>query len=117
MTPSGKTMVVYDVATLPDRCTEHTPNPKRQPPYHVVLHDDDDHTYAYVLEMLRSLFGHTIEQAFGMAVEVDTAGRSVVDTTTLERAELKRDQIHAWGRDWRLRRCAGSMSATIEPAV
>jgi ATP-dependent Clp protease adaptor protein ClpS len=92
------------------------PNLKRQPPYHVILHDDDDHTYAYVVEMLRSLFGHTIEQAFQMAVEVDHTGRSTVDTTTLERAELKRDQIHAFGRDWRLPRCVGSMTATIEPA-
>lgn len=91
--------------------------PKRQPPYHVILLDDDDHTYEYVIEMLHRLFGHTIEQAFQMAVEVDTTGRVIVDTTTLERAELKRDQIHAYGRDRRLRRSAGSMSATIEAAV
>ena len=38
------------------------------------------------------------------------------DTTTFERAELKRDQIHAYGADWRLARCKGSMSASIEPA-
>jgi len=40
-----------------------------------------------------------------------------VDTTSLERAELKRDQIHAYGADWRLTTCKGSMSAVIEPAV
>ena len=117
MTASADMTVQCDVATVPSRQTHDKPNPKRQPPYHVVLHNDDDHTYAYVIEMLRSLFGHTIEQAFRLAVEVDTTGRTVVDTTTMERAELKRDQIHAWGRDRRLRRCAGSMSATIEPAI
>ncbi len=106
-----------DVATVPQRRTDHNAQLKPQPPYHVLLHDDDDHTYAYVLQMLRSLFGHTVEQAFRMAVEVDTTGRTVVDTTTLERAELKRDQIHAWGRDHRLSRCVGSMTATIEPSV
>ena len=37
-------------------------------------------------------------------------------TTSLERAELKRDQISAFGRDWRIPRCEGSMTATIEPA-
>ena len=90
---------------------------KKQPPYHVILLDDDDHTYDYVVGMLRKLFGYPTEEAFQLACEVDGIGRVVVDTTTLERAELKRDQIHAFGRDWRLHRCAGSMTSVIEPAV
>jgi len=100
--------------------TRPTPNqatqPKRQPPYHVVLLDDNDHTYDYVIGMLRKLFGFTTEHAMGLACEVDGAGRVIVDTTTLERAELKRDQIHSFGRDWRVPRCQGSMGAIIEPA-
>jgi len=92
------------------------PAPRRLPPYHVVLHDDDDHTYENVIELLGKLFRHGRVRAFLMAREVDTAGRVIVDTTTKERAELKRDQIHAYGADWRLERSRGSMSATIEPA-
>lgn len=92
------------------------PDHKPQPPYHVILFDDDDHTYEYVIEMLCKLFGHPIERAFQMACEVDATGRVIVDTTTLERAELKRDQIHAYGADRRLPRCKGSMSSAIEPA-
>ena len=90
--------------------------PKKQPPYHVILFDDDDHTYEYVIGMLRKLFGHAEERAFQLASEFDNRGRVILDTTSLERAELKRDQISAFGRDWRLPRCAGSMSAVIEPA-
>lgn len=86
------------------------------PQYHVVLLDDDDHTYAYVIEMLMQLFGHSPPTAYRMACEVDLRGRVVVDTTTKERAELKRDQIHTFGPDWRIAHCQGSMSATIEPA-
>ena len=93
------------------------PIPRRQPPYNVVLIDDDDHTYEYVIELLGKLFGHNVTKAFIMATEVDTTGRVIVDTTTLERAELKRDQIHAYGPDWRLERCKGSMRAVIEPAM
>ena len=52
--------------------------PKRLPPYHVVLHDDDDHTYNYVIEMLRKLFGHSLIRAFKMAREVDSTGRVIV---------------------------------------
>jgi ATP-dependent Clp protease adaptor protein ClpS len=91
------------------------PVPKRQPPYNVILLDDNDHTYHYVIEMLGKLFGHDETKAFIMAAEVDQTGRVIVDTTTKERAELKRDQIHAYGADWRLERCKGSMRATIEP--
>ncbi|MEK6674467.1 MAG: ATP-dependent Clp protease adaptor ClpS [Planctomycetota bacterium] len=91
--------------------------PKPQPSYHVVLLNDDDHTYEYVIEMLRKLFGHAEEQAFLCAHEVDHAGRVIVDTTTMERAELKRDQIHAYGRDWRIDCCQGSMRSTIEPSA
>ncbi len=86
------------------------------PRYHVVLHDDDDHTYAYVIEMLGKVFGHSTATAFRMACEVDLAGRVIVDTTHKERAELKRDQVHSYGADWRIPHCKGSMSASLEPA-
>lgn len=93
-----------------------TPEAIHLPPYHVVLLDDDDHTYEYVIEMLMRIFGHTAEKAFRMACEVDAAGRVVVETTSRERAELKRDQIRAYGPDWRIEHCRGSMAATVEPA-
>jgi ATP-dependent Clp protease adaptor protein ClpS len=91
-------------------------NPKRQPPYHVVLWNDNDHSYEYVIAMLRELFGYPIEKGLQMAEEVDTQGRAVVLTTTREHAELKRDQIHAYGKDALIEQCKGSMWATIEAA-
>jgi ATP-dependent Clp protease adaptor protein ClpS len=87
-----------------------------QPPYHVVLLDDQDHTYDYVIEMLGKIFGYGKEKAFQMAQEVDAAGRCNVYTGSLEQAEFKRDQIHGYGADYRIPRCKGSMSATVEPA-
>ncbi|MEZ4701680.1 MAG: ATP-dependent Clp protease adaptor ClpS [Rhodothermales bacterium] len=86
------------------------------PNFHVILLDDNDHTYEYVIEMLMKLFGHSQEKAYRMACDVDRQGRVVVDTTTKERAELKRDQIHSYGADWRIAHCRGSMSAIVEPA-
>jgi ATP-dependent Clp protease adaptor protein ClpS len=90
--------------------------PKRQPPYNVILLNDDDHSYEYVITMLQQLFGYPPEKGYQMAQEVDTTGRVIVATTTMEHAELKRDQIHAFGPDPLIARCKGSMSATIEPA-
>ena len=88
-----------------------------QPLYHVILLNDDDHTYEYVIQMLQKLFGYPPEKGFLMAKEVDTTGRVIVATTTMEHAELKRDQIHAFGADPHIPRCKGSMSAVIEPAT
>jgi len=85
------------------------------PRYNVVLLDDDEHTYEYVIEMLMKLFGFSIPKAFTMARKVDSDGRVIVYTTHKERAEHKRDQIHAFGADWRIPACVGSMSAVVEP--
>jgi ATP-dependent Clp protease adaptor protein ClpS len=89
---------------------------KKQPPYHVVLLNDDDHSFEYVIGMMQQLFGHPREKGMQIANSVHHTGRAIVDTTSKERAELKRDQIHAFGPDPFIERCKGSMSATIEPA-
>jgi len=113
---SSESAVAVETRPKPTRRTETEREQRRQPPYHVVLLNDDDHTYDYVIEMLKSLFGYPVERGFQMAKEVDTSGRVIVATTTKEHAELKRDQIHAFGPDPRLPRCKGSMSSVIEPA-
>ena len=90
---------------------------ERLPPWNVVLLNDDDHTFEYVIEMLRSLFGHPEEKGYRMAKRVNDEGRVVVLTTHKEKAELKRDQIHAFGADARVATCKGAMSAVIEEAA
>ena len=87
------------------------------PLYNVVLLDDDDHTYDYVIEMLQRLFLLSETQAYQHAVEVDTTGRTIVITCELPQAEFGRDQIHAYGPDPRMPRSKGSMSAIVEPAA
>ena len=98
-----------------ERPTRRKKKPKRQPRYHVILWDDQDHTFDYVISMVQKLFGHTIEQGFQVAEEVNNRGRAIVLTTTREHAELKRDQIHAFGKDSQIQSCQGSMWASIEP--
>src|SRR5262245_46343400 len=109
-----------EAATLPETIVrpreKREEKVKKQPPYHVILLNDDDHSFDYVIRMLQSLFGHPPPLGFKMAEEVHTRGRVIVDTTTKERAELKQDQIHAFGPDPLIARCQGSMSAAIEPA-
>jgi len=87
------------------------------PLYHVVLLDDDEHTYDYVIEMLQRLFLFSQAEAFRHAVEVDTAGRTIVITCELPQANFARDQIHAYGADPRMPNSKGSMGAVVEPAA
>jgi ATP-dependent Clp protease adaptor protein ClpS len=110
------TVAVPTTVRKTEKRTDDKHRTRKQPPYHVILLNDDDHTYDYVIGMVRRLFGYTSEHALQLATEVDQSGRVILDTTTLERAELKRDQIHAFGRDWRIPACEGSMYSQIEPS-
>lgn len=92
------------------------PEVDKLPPYNVVLLDDQDHSYDYVVRMMMELFAHPQEKAFGIAKKVDEEGRAVCLTTHKEHAELKRDQILAFGKDPLISACKGSMGAVIEPA-
>ena len=103
------TVVTPDVGTIEDE--------ELTPLFHVILLDDNEHTYDYVIEMLQKLFLIGRTKAFRHAVEVDTTGRTIVLTCELPQAEFARDQIHAYGADWRMPESKGSMSATIEPAA
>ncbi len=107
--------MVAEPQVVPKKQTKR--KPKKQPRYHVILWDDSDHSYDYVVLMMKQVFRHPIETGFQIAKEVDSSGRAICLTTTLEHAELKRDQIHSFGKDELIARCKGSMSATIEPVV
>ncbi len=108
--------VVAEPVVTPKKEAKKEKDERRQPPYHVILWDDDQHTFPYVITMLQVLFGHPVEMGMKLAKEVDASGRVIVCTTTMERAELKRDQIHAYGKDDLIDGCKGSMKAPIEPS-
>lgn len=86
------------------------------PQWHVILLDDNDHSYEYVITMLMRLFSYDPQKAYHLAREVDTNGCVIVDTTSRERAELKQEQIHNYGADPLIPACAGSMTAVLEAA-
>jgi ATP-dependent Clp protease adaptor protein ClpS len=115
-TPPANTTGNTSVATKTKRVEKPAPKSQKLPPFNVVLLDDDDHTYDYVITMLRRVFGHPEPRGYQLARQVDAHGRAIVMTTHRELAELKRDQILGFGADPRIASCAGSMKAVIEPA-
>ncbi len=103
------------MATIASPGTSQKTFDRQAPVYNVVLLDDAEHTYDYVVEMLEKLFALSAEAAWNHAVEVDSTGRTIVMTCELPAAEFGRDQIHAFGADPRMPNSKGSMSAIVEP--
>lgn len=106
------------MAMLPTPTThvEDTADTQKEPPYHLILLDDNEHTYQYVIAMLGSVFGYAPEKGFAIACVVDSQGQAILMTGGLEEVRLKQDQVHAYGADPLMPGCKGSMTAVIEPA-
>lgn len=104
------TIIKPDVRPVEETGTE------LEPPYHLVLLDDDSHTYAYVIVMLGQIFGYSREKAFAIACMVDGQGEAILMTASKDEVTLKQEQVHGFGPDPAMPTSAGSMSAVVEEA-
>jgi ATP-dependent Clp protease adaptor protein ClpS len=89
---------------------------RKLPPYNVIILNDEDHTFEYVIELLIKIFKHPKPVAEALTHRIHTQGRAVVFTTHKEHAELKRDQVLAYGPDPLLKASKTSLGCYIEPA-
>ncbi|MCS6865028.1 MAG: ATP-dependent Clp protease adaptor ClpS [Gemmataceae bacterium] len=90
---------------------------RRQPPYAVILHNDDTNTMDFVVVVLRKVFGYAVEKCIQLMLEAHTRGRAVVWIGPLEVAELKADQIRACGPDPAAGRASHPLGVTVEPVA
>jgi ATP-dependent Clp protease adaptor protein ClpS len=97
--------------------TDQETKDERSKLYHVIILNDEEHTFEYVVEMLQAIFAFPYATALAHTVEADRTGSSIVWTCGLEEAEQKRDQVHAYGPDWRMPNSRGSVAALVEPAA
>ena len=103
---------------LPDVETDTETTTRRQPPYAVILHNDDINTMEFVVTVLRKVFGYTVEKCVELMIEAHEKGRAVVWVGPLEVAELKADQIHSCGPDpVQASRGAQPLGVSVEPAA
>ena len=98
----AETMVTTATLPRPESATSAGTRTRRQPPYHVVIRNDEEHTFEYVIELLTKLFAHPLTTAEALTWRIHNAGRAIVYTTHKEKAELKRDQVLAYGADPRM---------------
>jgi ATP-dependent Clp protease adaptor protein ClpS len=88
---------------------------KRQPPYAVVLHNDDCNGMDFVVGALRKVFNYGRMKAIGLMIKAHLSGRSIVWTGTLEVAEFKADQLRSCGPDPNMKQHGATcLSVTIE---
>jgi ATP-dependent Clp protease adaptor protein ClpS len=107
---------IVTTQTAPKSRTDPETRTRRQPPYHVIILNDDEHTFEYVIELLTKLFGHPLATAEELTLRIHHTGRAIVLTTHREKAELKREQVLAYGPDPRMSISKGPLGCYIEPA-
>ena len=78
--------------------------PRRLPPYAVIIENDDEHSFGYVIDALRRVFGYGWFKAFRLTMRAHVQGCAAVWTGPLEVAEFKRERIRSIGPDFRGRR-------------
>jgi ATP-dependent Clp protease adaptor protein ClpS len=91
---------------------------RRQPPYHVILENDDFHTMDFVIEVLQKVFNFELTKAFQLMMHAHEKGEAIVWTGSKEVAELKLDQMQTFhqkhpdsGKE------LGPLGCRIEPAA
>ena len=84
--------------------------------FHLILLDDNEHSYHYVIDMLGFIFGYVEEKAWTLARIVDTQGQVIIETASRSICEEHQLQVHNYGADHRITTSKGSMSAIIESA-
>ncbi len=90
---------------------------RRVPPYHVIIANDDHHSFEFVVGVLQKVLGVPTERALQLTLEAHTSGRAVIWTGPREVAELKAEQVQTFHevRD-RDNTDLGPLTCTIEPA-
>jgi ATP-dependent Clp protease adaptor protein ClpS len=86
------------------------------PPYHVILENDDHHSFEFVMDVLRKVLAFTQQRAFAVTQEAHTRGRAIAWTGSKEVAELKVDQIQSFHEIHADGRKLGPLGVSIEPA-
>lgn len=98
-----------------DLDTDTETRTRRQPPYAVILHNDDDNGMEFVVKVLQTVFKYELDKCIRHMTEAHETGRSVVWVGSLEVAELKADQIHSCGGEPQAKKKAEPLRVTIEP--
>src|SRR5262245_4475911 len=103
------------VVTTKSRIKEKS-HTRRVPPYNVILENDDDHSFEFVVEVLCKALGISQAQSYQFTLQAHHNGRAIVWTGPKEVAELKVEQIRTFHEVRAEGQSFGPLSCCIEPA-
>lgn len=70
---------------------------RTEPPWNVVVWNDPVNLMSYVVYVFRKLFGHSLEHATRLMLQVHHQGRAIVTSGPLEKAEMDCHRLHHHG--------------------
>ena len=114
----GSTTTLPEPPVLPEEAVQDqvADLPALQPPYAVILHNDDINGMDFVISVLRKVFGYSTIKAARLMWQAHTAGRSVLWTGSFEVAEFKALQVQSCGPDPHMvHRGAAALNVSVEP--
>jgi ATP-dependent Clp protease adaptor protein ClpS len=83
--------------------------------YRLLLLNDDEHSYAYVIWMLVDLFGLTSAEGLRIAGQVHQRGQATVLIGSIDEVEQAGRAILGHGPDPDVPHSAGPMAVAVEP--
>lgn len=107
---------VVSTQSSPKHVADASSRTRRQPPYNVIILNDEEHSFEYVIELLTKMFAHPLTMAEKLTWRIHNSGRAIVLTTHKELAELKCEQVLHYGPDPRMSTSKGPLGCYIEPA-
>ncbi len=99
----------FDIGT--EQQIEEEVDQKICPNWHVIILNDDYHTYDFVISVCMSIFRKNEQEAFLLAFQVDQLGQAIAETCSKERAELYLEQVSSIKEG-----DLGAIGCAIEPA-
>lgn len=113
-TDPGQTLVTAPARTRP--AEKPATRPQKQPPYAVILYNDNINGFDYVVHTLKRVFGYGTGKAFRLTLKAHFTGRSVLWSGMKEHAEFKADQVRSCGPDpMMMHKGAAALRVSIEP--
>lgn len=101
---------VVENETSTDQKTAHLPR------WHVILLNTDDHTVEFVVSLIMTIFNKNFDEAFALTMEIHEKDSCIATTTHKERAELYKEQVHAYGADPNMKQNHRPLPCVIELA-
>lgn len=87
--------------------------------WQVILLNDEEHTYEYVIALIQEVFNKDFEEAFDLTHTIDKQGAAVVVTVPKEEAEKYQQKVKSWGADPSMifsgKMSTGPIQCEIEP--